>query len=248
VFKDADGNNTKGNLKAANVVNSYYIENVRKIRAGRGVENSTRESATTSRSGDTRGNISSTFSFGFVNAGRIAKIITGLKSTSGLGTDGIPVAVLKMGSDVLARPISHLVNMLLLASVFPSASKTALIHPVYKGGGTARNSPASYRPVAILCAMSKVLETVAKEDLEAFMKANNILPVLQHGFRKGHLCTTALATAQAAWVSARSKSKVVAVIGFDLFAAFDTVSREDLLLKMLSMGIGARSSSGSAAT
>jgi hypothetical protein len=106
VFKDADGNNTKGNLKAANVVNSYYIENVRKIRAGRGVENSTRESATTSRSGDTRGNISSTFSFGFVNAGRIAKIITGLKSTSGLGTDGIPVAVLKMGSDVLAGPIS----------------------------------------------------------------------------------------------------------------------------------------------
>jgi hypothetical protein len=38
---------------------------------------------------------------------------------------------------------------------------------VYKGGGKARNKPASYRPVAILCAMSKVLETVAKEDLDS---------------------------------------------------------------------------------
>jgi hypothetical protein len=101
------------------MVNTYYVEKVRKICAGRGVENSTRESATTSRSGDTRGKISSTFSFDFTNAGRITKIITGLKSTSALGTDGIPVSVLKMGSDVLAGPISHLVNMLLLAGNVP---------------------------------------------------------------------------------------------------------------------------------
>jgi carbonic anhydrase len=74
--------------------------------------------------------------------------------------------------------------------------------------------------------MSKVLKTVAKEDLEAFMKANNTLPASQHGFRKGRSCTTALATAQAAWVLA--KSKVVAVIGFDRSAAFNTVGREDL--------------------
>jgi hypothetical protein len=86
--------------------------------------------------------------------------------------------------------------------------------------------------------MSKVLETVAKEDLEAFMKANNILPVLQHGFRRGRSCTTALATAHAAWDSANSK--VVAVIGLDLSAAFNTVGREDLLPKMKAMGIGGK--------
>jgi hypothetical protein len=87
--------------------------------------------------------------------------------------------------------------------------------------------------------MSKVLKTVAKEDQEAFMKANDILPALQHGFRKRRLFSTALATAHAAWVSA-NKSKAVAVIGFDLSAAFDTVGREDLLRKMLAMGIGGK--------
>jgi hypothetical protein len=91
-----------------------------------------------------------------------------------------------------------MVNMSLSAGVFQSAFKTALIHPVYKGGGKARCDPASYRPVAILCALSKVLQTVAKEDLEAFMKANDILPMSQHGFRKGRSCTTALATAHVA--------------------------------------------------
>jgi hypothetical protein len=122
-----------------------------------------------------------TFSFIFVNAGRIAKVISGLKTTSALPTDEILVAILKMGSDVLAGPISHLVNMSLSTGIFPEAFKTALIHPVYTGGGKARHNPASYRPVAILCTMSKVLETVAKEDLEAFMKANNILPASQQG-------------------------------------------------------------------
>jgi hypothetical protein len=46
---DTDSNNTEGNLEAANVVNTFYVEKVQKIRAGtRGVENRTRESATTS--------------------------------------------------------------------------------------------------------------------------------------------------------------------------------------------------------
>jgi carbonic anhydrase len=84
----------------------------------------------------------------------------------------------------------------------------------------------------ILWALSKVLKTVAKEELKTFMAANDILPTLQHGFRKGRSCTTALTTAHAAWVVAKAKGKVVAIVGFNLSAAFDTVGREDLLQKM----------------
>jgi hypothetical protein len=170
----------------------------------------------------------------------LQRFFSGLKTTSALDTDGIPVSVLKMGSDMLAGSVSHLVNMSLSAGMFLLAFKTALIHPVYKGGGKAGDDPGLYRPVAILCALSKVLETAAKEDLEAFMKEHNILPTLQHGFRKGRSCTTALATAHAAWVAAKARGKVVAVVGFDLSAAFDTVNREDLLPKMEAMGIGGR--------
>jgi hypothetical protein len=142
--KKADGTDTEGNLEAADVVNAYYVEKVRKIRAGRGVQNSTRESATKPRSGDKAGKNS--FEFGFANAGRICKVIAGLKNTSALDTDGIPVAVLKMGSDILAGPISHMVNMSLSAGKFPSAFKTALIHPVYKGRGKVRCESARTGP------------------------------------------------------------------------------------------------------
>jgi hypothetical protein len=235
----ADGTHTEGNLEAANAVNAYYVQKVLKIRTGRGVQNTSQNAAMTSGEGD-KGR-KTTFAFGFASASQIAKICSGLKSTSALGTDGIPVSILKTGSDMLAAPVSHLVNMSLSAGVFPSAFKTALIHPVYKEGGKARNNPASYRPVAILCALSKVLDTVAKEDLEAFMKANNVLPTSQHGFQTERSCTTALATAHAPWIAAKARGKVVAVVEFDLSAAFDTVGREDLLPKMAAMGIGGRS-------
>jgi hypothetical protein len=111
------------------LVNSYYVEKVQKIQAVRGVQNSNRERAAGPRSGDKRRKFY--FAFDFPNAGRIAKVISGLKTSSALGTDGIPVAVLKMGSDILAGPISHMVSMSLLAGVFPSAFKTAIIYPVY---------------------------------------------------------------------------------------------------------------------
>jgi hypothetical protein len=127
--------------------------------------------------------------------------------------------------------------MSLSAGVFLSAFKTAIIHPVYKGGSKVRNDPASYRPVAILCALLKVLENVAK----AHMAANNILPTSQHRFRRGRSCTTDLATAHTANVAAKAKGKMVAVVGFDLSAAFDTVGREDLLPKVEAMGIRGKS-------
>jgi hypothetical protein len=46
--------------------------------------------------------------------------------------------------------------------------------------------------------------------------------------------------AYTAWVSAKAKGKVVAAVGFDLSAGFDTVGTEDLLLKMSAMGIGVK--------
>jgi hypothetical protein len=93
-----------------------------------------------------------------------------------------------------------------------------------------------------------VLETVAKEDLEAHMRKHNILPTSQHGFLKGKSCTTALATAHAAWVAGKARGKVVAVVGFEISAIFDTVGREYLLPKMEAMGIEGETSAGSGRT
>jgi hypothetical protein len=53
----ADGTQTEGNLKAANTINDYYVQKVLRIRAGRGVQNTSQKTSKTSRDGDRRGKI-----------------------------------------------------------------------------------------------------------------------------------------------------------------------------------------------
>jgi hypothetical protein len=115
-----------------------------------------------------------------------------------------------------------------------------LVHPIHKGKGKPREDPGSYRPVSILPAMSKVLETVVKGDLEEHLKRVNGLPGSQYGFRPKRSCTSALAHAQAGWLSGASKGKVVGLMAFDLSAAFDTVAVEQLVPTLRAMGISGR--------
>ena len=50
----------------------------------------------------------------------------------------------------------------------------------------------SYRPISVLPALSKVLETVIIEQFLDYMDEYNLLPPAQHGFRQGHSTVTAL--------------------------------------------------------
>jgi hypothetical protein len=169
----------------------------------------------------------------------VAKLIRGLSSTEALGHDGVPVSVYKKGADMLSGPIAHLVNRSLANGVFPDAWKEGIVIPIFKGGGKNRKDPASYRPVSLLCALSKVLEIVVKNALQSHMDVSGNVPTSQHGFRRGRSCTSAIAAAHAAWVGARKDGKIVGVLAFDMSAAFDLVAARELLPKLSAVGVRA---------
>jgi retron-type reverse transcriptase len=106
-------------------------------------------------------------------------------------------------------------------------------HTLFKS----RTAPSSYRPVSILPAMSKIIETMVRDDLEKFLAATHILPRSQHGFRKGRSCSTALGNAHSEWLKAPKKGDVVGIIAMDLSAAFDTIAADKLLPKLERLGI-----------
>ena len=66
------------------------------------------------------------FSFKFVSAGDITRIIKELKNTKAEGVDSIPTDVWKKGVVVLAGPIAQLCNLSLSTGVFPDLFKEAL--------------------------------------------------------------------------------------------------------------------------
>jgi hypothetical protein len=157
-----------------------------------------------------------------------------------MGIDDIPMSVLKKGVEVLAGLISHLVNRSLAEGCVPVAFKVGKVFPIFKGKGKAREDSDSYRPVSILPAMSKILETSVKADLEDHLARVSGLPGAQYGFRPKRSCTAALAHAHAGWLSGTERGQVVGIMAFNLCAPFDRVAAEQLLPKLQLLGVSGR--------
>ncbi len=159
----------------------------------------------------------------------------GLNNTGAIGIDGIPVRVLKLLAPVIAGPISHLIRMSFESAVVPTAFKLARVIPVHKGKGKSVEEAASYRPISILAAMSKILERVALNQLSPYLAP--LLPPSQFGFRPGRGTAAAIASAHGAGMVARAKNMVVAIAGYDMSSAFDTVDVDMLAAKLVELGI-----------
>jgi endonuclease/exonuclease/phosphatase (EEP) superfamily protein YafD len=166
-----DGSMTATGVETATRLNEFYVTKIDKLREASGVSSDPVPAACPSspapseRPHTTQTARAAPFSFHFATAGRVAKVIKTLNNTEVLGVDGIPVSILKRGSEVLSGPLAHLINRSLADGVVPRGFKLGIVHPVFKGGGKCRKEPGSYRPISILPAMSKVLEIWVKTDL-----------------------------------------------------------------------------------
>ena len=225
---DVNGTATVGDAEAAAAMNNFYIDKIKKLRENlRPVPSPPSDWPKSSLP----------FSFSFASAGKISRVIKSLTNTEALGLDNIPVSILKKGVDVLASPIAHLVNISLSTGIVPDDFKIGRVIPIHKGKGKNTADPASYRPVSILPALSKILEVVVKADLESHLNKLDALPNSQFGFRTERSSTAALATAHAQWIRGKQEGKVVGILGFDLSSAFDTVDQEQLIPKLKALGI-----------
>jgi hypothetical protein len=83
----------------------------------------------------------SAFKFTFATAGQITKIIHGLKATEAMGINDIPTSILKKGVEVLAGPISHLVNRSLAEGTRPKGVQSEQGLPRIQGQGEGTRGP-----------------------------------------------------------------------------------------------------------
>jgi hypothetical protein len=106
------------------------------------------------------------FNLRTVSVAEVKKIILRLKNSKATGVDGIPTCVLKRGVEVLAHPITWIVNQSIISGTFPKGWKESIVVPVLKKGN--QRMMKNYRPVSNLCTVSKVLETVVLRQLGGF--------------------------------------------------------------------------------
>ena len=89
-----------------------------------------------------------------------AKVIKSLKNSSATGVDFIDTKTVKLAAEVLTPALTHIINLSITTNTFPDIWKYAKIIPLLKSFSSDPLLPKSYRPIALLPILSKVLEKI----------------------------------------------------------------------------------------
>ena len=133
-----------------------------------------------------------------ITPAHVQQILSKLPSGKSPGADRITNEILKATAVSIADPLSRIFNNSLSSGIFPDVWKLATISPIHKSGKD-QTQPVSYRPIALLSSVSKVLERVVHELLLQYCLNNKVIPDEQFGFIPGRSAEWQLLTTLENW-------------------------------------------------
>ena len=171
-----------------------------------------------------------TFELRTIKEGDVRKVIKKLKNKRSHGFDNISAELIKLAGESIIQPLTWIVNTSIVTGVFPKNWKKAKVTPLFKKGD--RTLAKNYRPVSLLSVSGMVLERITAIQIDKYFEDNNLFGDFQFGFRQNKSTVSELLTLFDSLMTAKDKKKEIALVMYDLSAAFDTVSPAILLEKL----------------
>jgi len=159
-----------------------------------------------------------------------------LQESKSMGPDGVHPIVLKRCADVLATPLSMIFQKSYAEGKIPNDWKLADISPIFKKGS--KSEPGNYRPISLTSVVSKVMESIIKEEITDVLTDRDWISHNQHGFTHGRSCLTNLLETLEAWTRLLDEGFGIDVVFLDYRKAFDSVPHKRLLNKIRALGLG----------
>ena len=220
-----DGKIIEDEKEVADVFNSFFVEKIKDLN----IDHSMVEDPCT-RLREKMEPKKLKFSLKKITEKTVLKAIKGMKNKKSSGLDEITQEQLKAGAEILAIPLTRIINASIEQGKFPDDWKEGIVTPILKKGATTDKK--NYRPVTCLSVLSKVMEKVICDQITKYMETNNLLPPNQHGFRARRSTMTALSTIQQEWAENTVNKFITGVLLWDLSAAFDTLNTSTLCKKL----------------
>ena len=153
-----------------------------------------------------------------------------MKKDKAPGEDGIPNRFLVELGQPLSLALAGLFQQCLQIGYYPAHFRRAQTIILRKPGKASYAEPGSWRPIALLSTIGKILETLVARRLGATAEKHQLLPDTQMGNRPGHSIETALQLlteqVHSVWLS---KKHTASMLSLDVSGAFDTVNHRRLL-------------------
>ena len=126
------------------------------------------------------------------------------------------------------------INEFIHENKFPESCKLANIIPIPKKGP--ETDPTNYRPIAVTCALAKIIERLLLNQINSYLSENEILCPTQFGFRAKFSTHDVLLYATEKWRLDANANKSVHVAFLDLSKAFNSINLSILDNKLKTFG------------
>ena len=160
--------------------------------------------------------------------------LVSIDSSKAMGGDNIPPIILKHSATALVEPIHHLFSLCLSQAYLPTEWHSHWVVPIPKTGD--KSVISNYRPISLLCSLSKVLEKLVYDKIYDFVMESSI-SVFQFGFVRNRSTLAQLLLYTNSLVQAYDERQQVDSIYLDIRKAFDSVCHGKLLSKLWDAGI-----------
>lgn len=162
----------------------------------------------------------------------VLNLLLSIDTKKANGPDNIPNTFLQRYAEVNAKYLHLLFNKSLSTCSLANEWKIAKVIPIHKTGS--KDDVSNYRPISLTCTVGKLLEHIILKHITSYVKQENILSPVQHGFRRGLSTITQLLELTHDLFQSIDNQKQVDLIALDFSKAFDRVSHKKLISKLRS--------------
>ena len=169
---------------------------------------------------------------------KIIELIGKLKDTRASGIDNIPTMLFKNASELYYDRLTEMINRCLTSGQTPQILNVGKMTLIDKKEASMQIS--KKRPLTVSSQLQSIITKVLNERMNKICERMGYFGTTQYGFRSSRSTSDCIFLLLRAITKARKKKYKISVAFCDLTKAYDSVNREILYKKLVSIGFGGK--------